>query len=91
LDYGTKTQLVATLRELAADGRTVLLATHDVELVAEVASRVIVVAEGEVVADGATAHVVVGSPLFAPQIAKVFAPEPFLTTAEVARAMDAAG
>jgi energy-coupling factor transport system ATP-binding protein len=91
LDYGTKTQLVATLRELAADGRTVILATHDVELVAEVASRVVVVAEGEVVADGATAHVVVGSPLFAPQIAKVFAPEPFLTTAEVATALDAAG
>lgn len=91
LDYGTKTHLVEALRGLAADGRTVVLATHDVELVAEVATRVVVLAEGEVVADGATAHVVVGSPLFAPQVAKVLAPEPFLTTAEVAQALDAAG
>lgn len=91
LDYGTKTQLVETLRGLAADGRTVVLATHDVELVAEVASRVVVLAEGEAVADGATAHVVVGSPLFAPQVAKVLAPEPFLTTAEVEQALGEAG
>jgi energy-coupling factor transport system ATP-binding protein len=62
-----------------------------VELVAEVASRVVVIAEGEIVADGPTAQVVVGSPLFAPQVAKVLAPEPFLTTAEVATALDAAG
>jgi energy-coupling factor transport system ATP-binding protein len=91
LDYSTKTQLVETLRGLAADGTTIILATHDVELVAEVASRVVVIAEGEIVADGPTAQVVVGSPLFAPQVAKVLAPEPFLTTAEVATALDAAG
>ena len=35
------------------------LATHDVELVAEVADRVVVLADGEVVADGPTAEVVV--------------------------------
>ena len=87
LDYAAKARLVRTLRGLADDGRTIVLATHDVELVAEVADRVIVLAEGEVVADGETAHVVVGSPVFAPQVAKVLAPESFLTTREVEQAL----
>jgi energy-coupling factor transport system ATP-binding protein len=32
--------------------------------------------------------VVVHSPVFAPQVAKVLAPEPWLTVAEVSRALD---
>ena len=47
LDYPAKQRLVGTLRELAADGHCVILATHDVELAAEVATRVVVLAEGE--------------------------------------------
>jgi energy-coupling factor transport system ATP-binding protein len=73
LDYPTKDRLSAILRRLSADGHAVVLATHDVELVAEVATRVVVLADGEVVADGPVAEVVVGSPLFAPQVAKVLA------------------
>ena len=71
LDYPAKQRLVATLRELAAAGHCVILATHDVELAAEVATRVVVLAEGEVVADGPATEVVVGSPMFAPQVSKV--------------------
>ena len=37
---------------LAADGRSILLSTHDVEFVATVADRVLVMADGEIVADG---------------------------------------
>lgn len=73
LDYPAKERLVTILRRLAHEGRAVILATHDVELVADAASRVIVLADGEVVADGPTADVVVGSPIFAPQVAKVLA------------------
>ncbi len=87
LDYGAKHRLVAILRELAADGHAVLLSTHDVELVAEVATRVVVLADGEVVADGETTAVVAGSPAFAPQVAKILAPLPFLTVGEVAEAL----
>jgi energy-coupling factor transport system ATP-binding protein len=43
-----------------------------------------------VVADGPTAEVVVGSPVFAPQVAKVLAPLPWLTVGEVAQALQAA-
>ena len=90
LDYTAKTRLCAIVRELAADGSAVVLATHDVELVAEIATRVVVVAEGEIVADGPTAEVVVSSPAFAPQVAKVLAPARWLTVTEVADALDAA-
>ena len=67
-----------------------MLATHDVELVAKVADRVVVLAEGEVVADGPARDVVCHSPVFAPQVAKVLAPEPWLTVDEVAAPWGAA-
>ena len=87
LDYTAKHRLVEILRDLAADGHAVLLATHDVELVAEVATRVLVIADGELVADGPTAEVIVASPAFAPQVAKVLAPQRWLTPTEVAVAL----
>ncbi|WP_344190285.1 ABC transporter ATP-binding protein [Pedococcus aerophilus] len=81
LDYGAKARLVTVLRELARDGGAVLVATHDVELAAEVAGRVVVLAEGEVVADGPAVTVLLDSPAFAPQVAKVVRPAPYLTVA----------
>jgi energy-coupling factor transporter ATP-binding protein EcfA2 len=90
LDYGAKRRLVSILRELAAAGHAVVLSTHDVEMVAEVATRVVVLAEGELVSDGETATVIAGSPAFAPQVAKILAPLPFLTVGEVASALERA-
>jgi energy-coupling factor transport system ATP-binding protein len=87
LDYPAKTRLVGLLRDLAAGGHTVAVATHDVELAAEVADRVVVLAEGEVVADGAARDILAGSPAFAPQVAKVLHPLPFLTVADVVAAL----
>jgi energy-coupling factor transport system ATP-binding protein len=84
LDYLAKRRLVVLLRELAAEGRAIVLATHDVELAAAVATRTIVLADGEVVVDGPTAEVVVSSPAFAPQVAKILAPHPWLTVEQVA-------
>ena len=46
---------------------------------AQLADRVVVLADGEVVADGPTADVIVASPAFAPQVAKILAPQPWLT------------
>ena len=87
LDYPAKRQLAAALRRLAAQGHGILLATHDVELVAELADRVVMLAEGEVVTDGPTGEVVTASPAFAPQVAKVLAPQPWLTVADVREAL----
>ncbi|MFE5117970.1 ABC transporter ATP-binding protein [Streptomyces sp. NPDC056669] len=88
LDYAAKARLVEMVRGLAADGHAIVLATHDVELAAELAHRVVILAEGEVVADGPTAEVVVSSPAFAPQVAKVLAPLPWLTVPQVREALE---
>ncbi|MFF8275045.1 ABC transporter ATP-binding protein [Streptomyces lateritius] len=87
LDYAAKTRLVAHLRGLAAEGHGIVLATHDVELAAELAHRVVILAGGEVVADGPTAEVVVSSPAFSPQVAKILAPQPWLTVEQVREAL----
>ncbi|ARP70010.1 cobalt ABC transporter ATP-binding protein [Streptomyces pluripotens] len=87
LDYGAKARLAAVLRALAADGHAIVLATHDVELAAEIAHRVVLLAEGEVIADGPTAEIVVASPSFAPQVTKILAPQQWLTVAEVREAL----
>ena len=87
LDYAAKQRLVSTLRTLADAGHCVVLATHDVELAAEVATRVVVLADGEIVADGPATDVVVGSPMFAPQVSKVLSPQPWLTVSDVAAAL----
>ncbi|MFI7353639.1 ABC transporter ATP-binding protein [Streptomyces avidinii] len=90
LDYAAKVRLIESLRGLAAEGHAIVLATHDVELAAELAHRVVILAGGEVVADGPTAEVVVSSPAFAPQVAKVLAPGHWLTVTQVAAALEAA-
>ncbi|MGW7411662.1 ABC transporter ATP-binding protein [Streptomyces sp. NPDC054863] len=87
LDYAAKARLVKILRGLTADGHALVLATHDVELAAELAHRVVILADGEVVADGPTPEVVVSSPSFAPQVAKVLAPQEWLTVSQVAHAL----
>lgn len=87
LDYAAKARLVGVLRALAAEGHAIVLATHDVELAAELAHRVVILADGEVVADGPTPQVVVSSPAFAPQIAKILAPQEWLTVTQVRAAL----
>ncbi|GAA2979521.1 ABC transporter ATP-binding protein [Actinokineospora diospyrosa] len=89
LDYPAKSRLAENLRALTRAGHAVVLATHDVEFVAEAAERVVVLADGEVVADGPVDQVVTASPVFAPQVAKVLAPQPWLTVAAVETALAA--
>ncbi len=84
LDYQSKSLLIGILKNfLATHGKAVIVATHDVELVAELADRVIFLSDGEVVADGPTLDILLASPAFAPQVAKVMAPRPWLTVKDV--------
>ncbi|MCK8432058.1 ATP-binding cassette domain-containing protein [Streptomyces sp. D2-8] len=91
LDYAAKARLVTVLRALAAEGHAIVLATHDVELAAEIAHRVVLLAEGEVIADGPMADVVVSSPSFAPQVTKILAPQHWLTVSQVRAALEETG
>ena len=86
LDYAAKEKLVVILRGLAAEGRSILLATHDVELVAEVADRVVFIADGELISDGSAEQALTASPAFAPQVAKALPGKGVLTVSDVERA-----
>jgi energy-coupling factor transport system ATP-binding protein len=89
LDYEAKNELTRMLIHFAsAFGKAVLLATHDVELVAELANRVIFIADGDIVADGTTLDVLLSSPAFAPQVAKVMSPQPWLRVKDVVAAIE---
>ena len=86
LDYEAKKILVSNLKSIAhLEKRAVFIATHDVELVAEVADRVIFLADGEVIADGTTRQVLTSSPAFAPQVTKALPETQWLTVSEVER------
>jgi energy-coupling factor transport system ATP-binding protein len=86
LDPDAKERLVRFLRAQAADGRAAIVATHDVELAASVATRVVMLAAGEIIADGEPSTVLGDSHVFAPQMTRVFGPG-WLTPEQVAEAM----
>ncbi|WP_148575810.1 ABC transporter ATP-binding protein [Nocardioides caldifontis] len=74
LDYEAKEMLGRIVRQLVAEGRGVLVASHDVEFVARVADEVVVMAGGEVVSAGPVDRVLAESPAFAPQMSKILGP-----------------
>jgi energy-coupling factor transport system ATP-binding protein len=89
LDYPAKAALASRLGKLAEAGHCVIVSTHDVEFCAEFASRVVILSDGEVVADGPARQIVAASPMFAPQVEKVL--PGWLTVGEVAEALDRNG
>jgi energy-coupling factor transport system ATP-binding protein len=90
LDYRAKASLIGVLDQLAARGHAVVVASHDVEFVTRACDRVVVMAEGEIVTDGPATAVLTASPTFAPQVAKILAPLPYLTEAQVAAGLQEA-
>ena len=88
LDYIGKRELVKILKNLARDEkRSIIIATHDVELVAELADRAIFIADGELIADGSARAILNSSPAFAPQVAKAFPDKNLLTVDEVQKVL----
>jgi energy-coupling factor transport system ATP-binding protein len=83
LDYTAKQALVAIWRRWLAAGMGLLLVTHDVELVAQIADRVAIMSQGEIIAVGKTADILSATPLFAPQIARLFPNQGWLTVNDV--------
>jgi energy-coupling factor transport system ATP-binding protein len=86
VDPQAKERLVTLLRSLVSRGKTAMIATHDVELVAELGGPVVLLAGGEVIESGPAGDVLGDSPVFAPQMARVFGPG-WLTPEQVAAAV----
>jgi energy-coupling factor transport system ATP-binding protein len=78
LDYPAKRKLARLLREWQDQGTSILLVTHDVELVAQAADRVLLLSQGEIIAD-ASPEMLTASPLFSPQVARLFPGTGWLT------------
>jgi len=88
LDMQTKQNLVKIWRSWVNQGMSLLLVTHDVELSALIADRVIILSEGEVITSGPTAQILSGTPLFAPQIARLFPGRGWLTVEDALAVLD---
>lgn len=68
LDPETKHMLGETLQRWTAQGAAVLLVTHDVEFAARFASRVVILGDGGILADGPGREVLDGSLFFSTQV-----------------------
>jgi energy-coupling factor transporter ATP-binding protein EcfA2 len=75
LDRGQKVGLAKRLRALALAGAAVIVATHDVEFAARAADRCVLLAQGQVVADGETSDVLGGGRYFATEVARALGPD----------------
>lgn len=82
MDEPGKDHLLRLLEAWRGEGRAVVLATHDVELAARAATRVVLLAQGEVVLDGAPAEALAGSLTFSTQMNKVFRDPSVLTVVD---------
>ena len=71
MDRAAKGELAGRLREIAAGGAAVLVATHDAEFAAALAQRVILLAEGRPIADAPASDVLSGGWHFATETARV--------------------
>jgi energy-coupling factor transport system ATP-binding protein len=86
LDPDSKARLRAFFDRWTDRGHAVMFATHDVELAASAADRVVMLAKGEVISQGSPEEVLGDSPVFAPQVARVLGPR-WLTPGHVAAAL----
>jgi energy-coupling factor transport system ATP-binding protein len=71
MDRARKEALSDWLTDLARAGAAVLVATHEVEFAATFADRVVMIAEGVVIADGAPSEILSGGWYFATEVARI--------------------
>ncbi|MEA2299397.1 MAG: energy-coupling factor transport system ATP-binding protein [Solirubrobacteraceae bacterium] len=71
MDRAAKGELADRLGAYAAAGAAVLVATHDAEFAAAFAARVVLLADGRVIADGPVAEILSGGWYFATETARI--------------------
>jgi energy-coupling factor transport system ATP-binding protein len=81
LDYEAKRHLVSAIKLVQSSGRTVLVASHDIEFVAQIADRVYLLENGEITLEGDTVDVLGPAGKLPTQVAQI-AGQPGLLLAE---------
>jgi len=71
MDRGWKEVLAGRLRDLAARGLAVVVATHDTEFASSWAERIVLMGQGNVIADGSAAAVLAGGRHFSTDVARI--------------------
>jgi energy-coupling factor transport system ATP-binding protein len=71
MDREAKAALASELRHRASQGQAVLVATHDPEFACACAERVVLLADGRVIADGPAAELLAGGWYFATETARI--------------------
>ncbi|MCB0078434.1 MAG: energy-coupling factor ABC transporter ATP-binding protein [Anaerolineales bacterium] len=88
LDNEAKATLQALLQRWNNEGMALILVTHDVELAAAVAERVLILDDGHLIADGPAATILRQHPTFTPQTAQLFPDQPWLTPNDLLNALE---
>jgi cobalt transport protein ATP-binding subunit len=77
-DYSQKERLRHFLMQLRTQGKTTIIVTHDVEFVAECKPRIVLMADGDIIADGSTKEIMTDAEAMErasvspPEITKIF-------------------
>jgi energy-coupling factor transport system ATP-binding protein len=71
LDYSAKHALAKQLNNIRSKDRAVLIATHDIEFIAMVADRVLVLDKGKLITDSTPTDVLGAGKQFATQLAEI--------------------
>lgn len=87
LDYYQKQALSQFLSQKKAEGKAIIMSTHDVELVASCAERVVILGEGQIVVDGPARKVMSDSMVFSSQVNKLFGDDRLIVVEDVLRAI----
>jgi energy-coupling factor transport system ATP-binding protein len=85
MDRARKDDLAARIDAHAAAGAAVVVATHDVEFSASFADRVVLLGDGEVIADGGVSEVLSGGWYFATEVARILPGSGAITPQDGAR------
>jgi energy-coupling factor transport system ATP-binding protein len=95
MDWARKQELATWIAEMAHRGASVVVATHDVEFASAFAGRVVLLGDGELIADGPVGEILSGGWYFATEVARILgatgaiSPEQGAATLrEMARARD---
>ena len=87
MDRARKSDLSRLIARLAATGSAVLVATHDVEFAAEFADRVVLLGDGQTIADGPCTEILSGGWYFATEVSRILGVDGAITAEQGAALM----